>query len=193
MSALTLTSDQNRPGEGSTRLWAGQEVFVSCPRRGPGVTRLWTYLMRPGALVAQDLFGPTNEAFAASDTDSCLERQTPFAPNHIGESDADASVLFVPKGKASLKEYDVSLPLTICHTLEPCHNGQVRCTTPERCLIQRWEADRKPARSCTLLCLTILYENFLLLFTTLMGEIFCDSSHCRHTSGAQRNAPCPIP
>ena len=79
--------------------------------------------MRPGPLVAQDLFGPTNEAFAASDTDSCLERQTPFAPNHIGESDADASVLFVPKGKASLKEYDVSLPLTICHTLEPCHNG----------------------------------------------------------------------
>ena len=59
-------------------------------------------------MYAQDLFGSANEGFAASDTDSCLEKQTPFA-NTVGQADADASVLFVSKGKASLKDYDVSL------------------------------------------------------------------------------------
>ncbi|CAL8463757.1 g3291 [Coccomyxa elongata] len=57
--------------------------------------------------LTKDFFGCTNEGFAASDSDSCLERNTPFATNSVGQVDADASVLFVPKGKASLKDYDV--------------------------------------------------------------------------------------
>ncbi len=86
---------------------------------------------------AQDFFGCTSEGFAASDSNSCLERNTPFATNSVGQVDADASVLFVPKGKASLKDYDVSLPLPVLRLLH-VHAAVTVSDSPvflERCLI----------------------------------------------------------
>ena len=83
-------------------------------------------------MYTQDLFGSANESFAASDTDSCLQRQTPFA-NTVGQTDADASVLFVSNGKASLKEYDVSLLMTITMPLHTHSHGRMTLLKWKRC------------------------------------------------------------